>query len=303
MVELEKEKNMKRVIVTGAGGCIGSHVVRGLAGQYDVTPLFHEYIPEGATKGSSLDITDAAAVVKFIDNVKPDAVVNLAAIADPDTCEKNKELAKLVNVQGAENIAKACANTGVYLIHYSTDLVFDGQKGMYTEEDPVNPLNLYAKTKADSEKVVLSANPLTAVLRTAIVYGKGSGKRQNFSEYAIAQIRNGKGLKLFTDQYRSFLYVEDETSAISALIESSVTGIYHACGGERKSRYDFTVDIMRRLDLPTDKIEGISMDDIKGHAPRPKDCSLDNSKIKRDTGWRPSSFDKAMPRFKLSLSL
>ncbi|VAX17436.1 hypothetical protein MNBD_NITROSPINAE01-738 [hydrothermal vent metagenome] len=288
-----------KVAVIGAGGNIGIYVARGLMRDYDVIPVFHCYVSAGLT-GEFLDITDSNAVREFIKAKKPEIVVNLAAIADPDVCEKNPALAEKVNVDGAHNLAQACDEAGAYFIHYSTDLVFDGKKGMYTEDDIVNPLNVYAKTKARSEKAVLAVTKNAAVLRTAIVFGKGAGKRKNFFEHVVACAREGRSQKLFIDQYRSFFYVGDSSLAVKALIENRSTGLYHL-GGAHRGRYEFTLDILKRMGLPTGMMEGVKMDDVASHALRPKDCSLDSSRFKRETGFAVTPFPEAVQKFKVSL--
>ncbi len=289
----------RKAAVIGAGGNIGIYVARELMRDYDVIPVFHSYVPSGLV-GEFLNVADLDAVRRFVKSKKPKIVVNLAAIADPDVCEKNPELAKKVNVDGAHNLAKACDEVGAYFIHYSTDLVFDGKKGMYKESDPVNPLNVYAATKARSEEAVLAVTKNAAVLRTAIVFGKGAGKRKNFFEHVVACAREGRVQKLFTDQYRSFFYVEDSALAVRSLIENRSTGLYHL-GGARRGRYEFTLKVLKDMRLPTGTMVGVSMDDVGSHALRPKDCSLDSSKLTRDTGFTVTPLPEAIEKFKVSL--
>lgn len=286
----------EKVAVIGAGGNIGVYVLRGLESMgYNTVPAFHDYVPQSMT-GATLDITDEKSVSEFFKAGKPDSAVLLSAIADPDACEKNMERSRQVNVTGAKNVAKVCDSRGAYLIHYSTDLVFDGKKGMYKEQDSVSPLSEYGKMKADSEKAVLGISEQFSVLRTAIVYGKGSGKRKNFFEATIENLKKGEPVNLFTDQVRSFMFVEDSATAVAGLIKDRLAGVYHAGGQERISRYDFMVEMMKLLQVPTDGILPVSMEDILGMAPRPKDCSLDSSKIAEHTGFSPTSMDEAAKR-------
>lgn len=291
-----------KVMVIGAGGNIGLWVARGLEPEFDVIPVVHDYTPPGL-KAVSLDITNPAATERVIGEYAPDTVVNLAAIADADYCEKHPDVARAVNVEGAANIARACAKIDAYLIQYSTDLVFDGRKGMYTETDAPNPLNVYATTKLLSEQAALSIHPRSAVLRTAIVYGIGSGKWPSFFESVINKVQRRETVRFFTDQYRAFMYVEDSPTAITAMITHRLTGVYHAGADERTSRYDFMTAALRGLGLSTETVEPMRLSDLPGSAPRPADCSLDNSRLKNDSGWRPSSFDEGVMKLRKVLGV
>jgi len=292
-----------KVLVIGAGGNLGFCLARFLSAKYTVYPTVHDYYPEGLD-AERLDITNRNAVENMVDRVKPDAVVNLSALADANVCEKKPDEARLINVDGAQNIARACEKTGnVYLVHYSTDLVFDGTGGPYSEDDAVNPVNVYGTTKAESESAVISSHENSAILRTAIVFGKGSGKRPNFFEFLINQAQSGHGAKIFMDEYRSFLYVDDSANAVAELISSGLTGVFHAGGSERLSRYEFVMKMLLYLGLTGGNFKSIRIGDLAEQAPRPPDCSLNSAKLTAKTGWRPSSFEQGMERFKKSLWL
>lgn len=289
----------RKVIVLGAGGNIGLWVALGLAKSHEVVAVAHDYIPPQLPRAIKLDITRTDEVVGLITSTRPSAVVNLSAMADPDACEKNPALARKVNIDGAANVAHACAEVGARLVYYSSDLVFDGKKSLYTESDTPNPLSLYGETKLKGESVSLDINPgMTAILRTAIVYGKGSGKRPSFIESTIEKSRDGMGIVAFTDQYRSFLYVEDSANAVAGIIDRKLTGVYHAGGDERMSRYDFMLTLFKKMSLPQETLVPAKMTEIFGAAPRPTDCSLSSEKLKRDTGWRPTPMSEGMERFR-----
>jgi len=289
----------QKIIVTGAGGNIGVYLARRLALAHDVIPVIHGYCPPGL-KAARLDIGDAAAVAALIGEVRPDVVVHAAAMADANQCEQQPELARRVNVDGAANVARACRGAGAYLVHFSTDLVFDGTKGRYTEDDPPGPVSVYGRTKTDAERAVLEAAENAAVLRTAIVCGAGSGKRPNFFEMVLATVRRGGRMNIYTDEYRSFFNVLDAVAAAGALIEHRAEGIYHA-GGERASRYEFTVRLLEWFGLETGALDPVRIKDAPGAAPRPADCSLVSDKLFRLTGWRPMDFYRSMRAFDESL--
>ncbi len=284
----------EKTAVIGAGGAIGSSVARVLARSTDVLPAIFGFVPKGLENAVKLDITDSSAIARFLDIHNPTCVVNLAAIADADLCEKRDRSVRAVNITGAENISKECNDRGLYLIHYSTDLVFDGTKGNYNENDQPNPLNYYAQTKLESEQAVLSCNEKSAILRTAIVYGKGSGNRKSFFETTLEKGKAGIPSRLYTDQFRSFLYVNDSASAITAMTHKRVSGIYHAGGNEVLSRYDFTKKLFMLMGINSDSLLPIKMDEHKTSAPRPADCSLNSDKLKNATEWNPTGMEQAV---------
>jgi dTDP-4-dehydrorhamnose reductase len=289
----------RKVIVLGAGGNIGLWVALGLAKSHEVVAVAHDYIPPQLPRAIKLDITRTDEVVGLITATRPAAVVNLSAMADPDACEKNPALARKVNIDGAANVAHACAEVGARLVYYSSDLVFDGKKSLYAENDTPNPLSIYGETKLRGEVASLEINPgMTAILRTAIVYGKGSGKRPSFIESTIEKSRDGMGIVAFTDQYRSFLYVEDSANAVAGIIDRKLAGVYHAGGDDRMSRYEFMLTLFKKMNLPQETLVPAKMTGVFGAAPRPADCSLSSEKLKRDTGWRPTSMSEGMERFR-----
>lgn len=289
----------RKIVVVGAGGNIGYWVAMGLAKSHEVVPVAHDFVPPELSGAVQLDITRTDDVVRLFAATRPSAVVNLAAMADPDACQKNPALARKVNVDGAANVAHACAEVGARLIYYSSDLVFDGKKSFYTENDTPNPLSIYAETKLRGEMDSLEINPgKTAILRTAIVYGKGSGKRPSFTELMIEKSRAGVSIQAFTDQYRSFLYVEDSANAVAGIIDRDLAGVYHAAGDERMSRYEFMLMLFKRMGLPQETLVPAKMAGVLGVAPRPADCSLSSEKLKRDTGWRPTPMGDGMERFR-----
>ena len=291
----------EKIIVTGAGGNIGIHITRCLARDYHVIAAIHNHKPSWLT-GERLDITEISEVEAMVVRHSPVAVVHAAAIADANLCEQERDLARAINIDGAANIARVCESEGVYLLHISTDLVFDGQKGNYSEDDQPSPLSHYGKTKAEAETMVSDCCPGASILRTAIVYGAGSGKRPNFFQWAIRQASDGKPMKIFTDEYRSFLYVEDSAEAVAALVGKRPRGIFHAGGDERQSRYDFTKKLLEAFHLPTEGIETIKIADLKGDAKRAADCSLSSAKLKRETGWAPIPFGETVEKLADTLS-
>lgn len=291
---------MRKILVIGAAGQIGSRAVMALEKRFETAPVVHNHCPPGMDAART-DITDQAAVTRLLESTRPHAVINLAAVADANACQKDPALAAMVNVDGAANVARACARVNARLVHYSTDLVFDGTRGMYSEDDPPAPVNVYGVTKAESESAVLDACPDAAVLRTAIVYGPGAGIRPSFFESAVRRAMSGERVGVFTDEIRSFVGVDDSAEAAAAIIDAGAAGMFHAGGGEPSSRHDFMKKVFAFLNIDPGLLDPVKIGDVPSAAPRPADCSLASDKLRRMTGWRPEPFETVMVKFAESL--
>jgi len=291
-----------KIALTGAGGNIGFRLARLLEKKYDVTCFAHDYVPAGLD-AVSLDITDADAVYHAIARLRPYAVINTAALADANLCQSRPGIADSVNVVGVINIAKACAAARCKLIHYSSDLVFDGKRGMYDETSPPSPIGVYAATKSRSEPAALEHNEATAILRTAIVYGTGSGKRPTFFEHVVRRAREGASSRVFVDEFRSFLYIDDSATAAISLLENFSPGVYHAGGDERLSRHVFVSRTLSFFGLDTGLAEPIKIADADNQSYRPSDCSLYSGKLKDATGWKPATISEGMKKFRMDMDL
>ncbi|HTY91597.1 MAG TPA: dTDP-4-dehydrorhamnose reductase [Methanocella sp.] len=261
------------ILVTGSG-LLGSDVIRVLGKEHGVTGTFNRNPKQGAVR---LDITDRGDTIRAIGELKPEYVIHTAALTNVDYCEDHPDEAAAINDMGTRNVADACRMAGARLIYVSTDFVFDGTKGMYREDDPVNPISAYAYSKLMGEYRVKEL-PGYAIARTSVVYGNA---RQNFVTWVRDSLVKKQSIKVVTDQYNSPTLSYDCAEAIAALIKNNAQGIYHTAGGERISRFDFAMKIARFYGLDASLIEPVTSDTLKQKAKRPADSSLDVSKIGR----------------------
>jgi dTDP-4-dehydrorhamnose reductase len=229
-----------RVVVFGPAGQLGTDVVRAFRDEgEDVVPVGRE----------QADLTDASAVGSLLGAERPDAVVNCAAYHDVAGCETNPELAFAVNATAVEQLARVCATLGAKLMTVSTDYVFDGtQEGGYAEEDEPNPLNRYGESKLAGERLALSANPATFVVRSQSLFGVAgpSGKGLNFVDLMVKLAGERDELKV--DQFRM---APTGTAALAenmhALLRTDEFGVYHmSCDGET-TWYEFARAILGRI--------------------------------------------------------
>lgn len=224
---------VRRVLVTGTQGFFGSAVLGALreSGSFDTVGLGH----------AGLDITDVDAVNGVIDQFPPDVVVNCAGITGNANCSRHPQLAYKVNVDGARNLAAACATRGILLVHPSSVVVFDGKAGQYLETDMVCPAenNPYAETKAASEWVVLESAARHIIPRVTTGLGPvGTRQTTNFIRLVTKRLQSGQPLTLFSDQFTNPVLVNEVADAIIALVQRGLDDdIIHLGGPEVVSMF------------------------------------------------------------------
>lgn len=279
---------MKKIFLTGGSGFLGWHVIKRLAGKYDLWCSKHASpLPENPQISAvPLDFENPASLKGVIKTIAPDVVIHLAAVSKTGVCEENPNLARRINVDVTSEILREIDPASTRMIHISTDLVFDGSRGFYNESDLPNPMMIYAETKFHAENLVRSWGKNHVVLRLALMYGRGSPSHGSFLSWLEKGLTLGS-VVLFTDEYRTPLYVKDAASAIAALVESDFTGIMHLGGAQRCSRYEFGVEFALQKGYSTDVIIGKQLKDVSMMMYRPPDVSLYSSLAKTVLGINP----------------
>ncbi len=279
-----------RTLITGASGFLGSHLVKGLADGLAVSGTFLRH-REGVPPCDAflMDITDPSSIRQALKEKKYDVIIHTAAVTNPDQCERDRGRAYRTNVQGTETLADAAHEMGALFIYISTDLVFDGERGDYSEDDPAFPCNYYAETKLKGEEIVQRLCGKWMVLRTALMYGWGNGVSNSFIDWFCQTIEAGKEVNLFLDQFRTLLYVGDAAPAIQTLLKRGVKNqVIHLGGPDRLSRFEFGKRFVDVFGYSRDLVRPIRMEDLEGDAPRGRDCSLNTERIK-GLGFQPKT--------------
>ncbi len=256
--------------MTGAGGLIGNYLVQ-------TAP---QSAPDAAVVGltrAQVDLSDFAAVREAFRKQTPQAVIHCAALSRTAECETNPALARRLNVEVTAVLAELAA--AIPFVFLSSDLVFDGRRGLYTEDAPVNPLMVYAETKVAAEQIVL-ANPRHMVVRTSLNGGISPTHDRGFNELLWNAWKAGQSVRLFTDEFRSPIPAEATARAIWELIQRHQAGLYHVAGAERLSRWQIGRLLAARCPRMNPKLEPASLHDFRG-APRPPDTSLDCAKAQK----------------------
>jgi len=291
---------MERILITGASGFLGQYVALHLKDRYHVCGLYyrHPVTLEGCEL-IPLDIRDQEDLRAAFRAWSPDVVVHAAAQSDLDQCEREPAEGERVNVWGTECVARAAAEHSARLIHISTDMVYDGSKGNYTEADAPGPLMRYGRTKLEAEERAVALCGEAVILRVALMYGWGRGARPTFSDWLVGRLQAGEEVPVFTDQYRSPLFVGQAAEAIAQLIQApEVRGVFNCGGGERLSRYDFGRTFCDVFDFPPTLLRPIEMDTLTQAARRPRDCSLDSTRLSALLHIKPLTVREGLERMK-----
>jgi dTDP-4-dehydrorhamnose reductase len=221
-----------RILITGGQGQLGRDLQRAL----ETETVF-------AFGHRDLDVTDADALLRAVEEHRPDALIHAAALTDTGRCEREPDLAHAVNATGTRNAARACQSVGASLVYISTNEVFDGiSRHPYLESDPPNPINAYARSKLAGERYVESTLERHYIVRTAWLYGEG-GNHCPAKILAAAQQR--PELSVVTDEVATPTWTRDLAQALARLIGHDAFGVYHLTNDGACSRYDWTRLILR----------------------------------------------------------
>ena len=270
------------IAVFGAGGQLGRELMAMCAGRGVEAAGFFR---------ADADIADLAAVAAALSHVRPRLVVNAAAFTAVDKAESQVEAAEAGNVTGAENIARAAAGLGLPIVHFSTDYVFDGNKaGAYVESDPIAPIGVYARTKAEGEARVRAANPHHVIVRTAWVYGLHGA---NFLKTMLRLAGERDELRVVADQHGCPTATADLAEAVLAIDHklqagAKPWGTYHFASGEVTSWHGFASAIVAAQAPFTGKnpkVTAITTGDYPTPARRPPNSALGSEKFTRAFGY------------------
>ena len=275
---------MRKVLIVGASGFLGWNLAKTLRGAYEVAGTFlRNPVELGGCRMEKLDLASKSDVASLVKRFCPEVMLNAAALIDVDLCEREREKAAVINAEGARIAAGLAAEVGARLIYFSTDMVFDGRKGMYGEEETPHPVNWYGETKLAGEKWAVDCCPGAVIARLALMYGAGNRAHGSFLEWMLRRLEKGETVDLFTDQFRTPTFVGDVCLAVKKILERpEVAGVYHLAGPERMDRYEFGARVAEAFRFPVRLLRPVRMEDLKGLMPRPKDNSLDGHKAERD---------------------
>ena len=288
---------MTRILVTGASGLLGLNFALTYSRQHQVTGVVNAHALAGAPfQILNADLARPGSIGEILDQAKPDVVLHCAALANVDQCERQPELAWRLNADLPEEVAQAAAGRGIALAHVSTDAVFDGQTGGYTEESQPNPLGVYARTKLAAEHEVLQAYPDALVARVNF-YGWSLSGQRSLAEFFFNHLSAGTPVRGFTDVFFCPLEVTLLAETLMRLVEAHCNGIYHVVSGECLSKYEFGCAVARRFELDEELIQPVSVDEGGLLAARSPDLRLRTDKLASALGSPAPDQKASLQRF------
>lgn len=265
------------VIAIGGTGLVGSRIQELLSSDFTITTL---------SRSAGFDITSSSLPL-IEEDVRHPVVLLLAAKTDVDGCEADKDLkeegeAWKINVEGVRNVVQACKASRKKLVLFSTDFVFDGEKGDYTEDDSPNPINWYGKTKYEGEKMVQSAGIPHLIVRISYPYRAEFVEKNDFVRAILGRLQKKEEVHAVNDQIFTPTFIDDIAIAVKKLLETESSGIYHVVGSESLSPFDAAQKIAETFGLDKNLIQKTTRAEFfKNRAPRPFNLSMRHDKISK----------------------
>ena len=289
-----------KILITGSNGLLGQKLLHKLR-QDPSVELFatskggNRVSEQNGYTYSELDITDQKQVAELIANKKPDVVINTAAITNVDLCEDEKQACDALNVDAVRYLADACEKIDAHLIQISTDFIFDGEDGPYTEQDKPNPLSYYGLSKLKSEELLQAHTVKWTVLRTIIVFGVGEKlSKGNIVLWAKGALAKGDPLNIIDDQFRAPTLAEDLADICILAAKKKALGIFNASGKDIMSIYEIVERIAKHYGNSTDNLNKISTVTLKQKAGRPPKTGFILDKSRKELGYNPHSFEECL---------
>ncbi|MBL8822983.1 MAG: SDR family oxidoreductase [Planctomycetia bacterium] len=285
-----------RLLITGASGHLGQRLVKAACkAGYQVTawtsPRHGSLLPMNLdARFMPVELTDPEQVAAAFCQARPLAVIHAAALSTIAECYRDPVRAFRINGEATRQLVGLCVAGVTRLIYVSTDLVFDGSQGNYSEHDPPCPQTLYGKSKLDGERVVLH-HPGHLVCRLSLLVGKGTKERRLFFDQQVQSLRQGQPIQLFTDEWRTPLGIQAAAEALIRLATSDYSGLLHLGGPERLSRYEMGCTLANLLGVSTQLVQGVTQTSMKSSETRPSDVSLNSQ------AWRSLLPDSAWPGY------
>ena len=286
-----------RILVTGASGLLGLNVALEAYPEYTVFgQVYSQRLNTSPFEIYQADLLVPGVIERLIDQTRPDWVVHCAAMANVDACEADPERARQLNSEVPAKLASVVARGGARLLHVSTDAVFDGKRGDYSEEDVPNPLSIYARTKLEGERAVTEADP-TAIIARVNLYGWSLSGKRSLGEFFFNNLSAGRQVMGFIDVYFCPLLANDLAQIFLKMLSARLAGVYHVVSSECTSKYAFGQAVARKFNFNEHLVIPTSVDQAGLKAARSPHLTLRSEKIARALGEPLPDIASGLERF------
>lgn len=289
-----------KILLTGANGLLGQKLVELIVAkgehQLIATARGANRLPlqQGFTY-VAMDITSQHQVHETLATHQPDVVINTAAMTNVDQCELEREAGWNANVNSVQYLVEACEANGCFLLHLSTDFIFDGTKGPLTEEETPNPVNYYGEGKLAAEKLIINSGIKWAIARTVLVYGVVADmSRSNIILWVKNSLENGQPIQVVNDQWRTPTLAEDLAMGCYLIAIKKAEGIFNISGKDMLTPYDMAIKVRDYFNLDGSLISKADSSTFTQPAKRPPKTGFVITKAQNELGYAPHSFDEGI---------
>jgi dTDP-4-dehydrorhamnose reductase len=286
-----------KLLITGASGLLGINLALETMRSHEVIG-----IDRGKLKSAPFPVRKANFFQRHVfdpalDATRPDWIINCAALANLEECEKHPGQARILNTELPRELADACARRNIKFVHLSTDAVFDGtREGPYTEDDEPNPQGVYSQTKLDGERAVLETNP-NAIIARVNFFGWSLGGRRSLGEFFVNSLSDGKNVNGFTDVIFCPMWVNHLSGLLVEMLQRDLHGLYHVVGAQAMNKYQFGVEVARKFGLRESLIAPQSVEISSLTAKRSHNLWLSIHKLSTDLGHEIPEFSTGLDGF------
>ena len=291
---------IKKILITGSNGLLGQKLVSLLSQQTDIQLIATS---RGVNRMDftdgydyqEMDITNAEQVTEVIKKVRPDAIIHTAAMTNVDQCEAEKDLCWTMNVKALEYLVEACEKQEIFLCHLSTDFVFDGEFGPYSEEDKPSPISFYGWSKYAAEEIVKRSKCSWSIVRTVLVYGISNDmSRSNIILWVKNSLEQRKAIKVVTDQFRTPTLAEDLAMGCWLVVNQKAKGVFHISGKDFLTPYEIAIETADFFELDKSLISQVDSSNFTQPAKRPARTGFILDKAVSVLGYNPVSFEEGI---------
>ncbi|MDD5617611.1 MAG: SDR family oxidoreductase [Candidatus Omnitrophica bacterium] len=292
---------MKRLLITGGSGLLGSNLAMIARNEFDTYLSYNTHkISMRKCHCEQIDLVNYEKTKNLVAQIKPEYIIHCAALVDVDYCEKHPIIARRNNFVATKNIAEIAEKNKAKLVYISTDAVFDGNTGMYKESDKTSPLSVYAKTKLEGENIVRAVSTNHMIVRTC-VYGWSLAGTKNFAEWVYCSLKEKRPINMFTDIFFTPILANDLSDMLIKALAKDLRGVYNMTGSQVCRKLDFAVQMADLFGFDKKCINSVSSESTGSRAPRPKNSSLDTTKVSAKLNIAIPDLLSGLKRFKYLL--